>query len=143
MPYIKCQSCGNGYVQTLDIDICTKCIKLGNDKVKILAIKKYLEKHPEAKFKEVSQALGIRREIMDRFVKEGSLRLIENEEKLAIANQNKDEENEKDANRSKQRRNLIRQLADMDNYSKQRFSKEERSKLLIDLEKRRKNGEER
>ena len=80
---------------------------------------------------------------MDRFVKEGSLRLIENEEKLVIANQNKDEENEKDADRSKQRRNLIRQLSNMDNYSKQRFNKEERSKLLIDLEKRRKNGEER
>ena len=31
----------------------------------------------------------------------------------------------------------------MDNYSKQRFNKEERSKLLIDLEKRRKNGEKR
>ena len=41
------------------------------------------------------------------------------------------------------RQNLIKQLSNMDNYSKQRFNKEERSKLLIDLEKRRKNGEER
>ena len=84
MPYIKCQSCGNGSVQTLDIDICTKCIKLGNDKVKILAIKKYLEKYPEAKAQEVSQNLGISGKIIDRFIKEGSLILVQNGEKIRV-----------------------------------------------------------
>ena len=47
MPYTKCQLCGSGVVQALDINICTRCLKHGDDKVKILAIKKYLEKHPE------------------------------------------------------------------------------------------------
>ena len=140
MPYIICQSCGNGSMQTLDINICSRCIKLGNDKTKILAIKKYLEKHPEDKFQEVSQALGISREVMDRLLKEGSLMLVQDGEKICIKEQEKDKEEIK---REQKRQNLIKQLSNMDNYSKQRFNKEERSKLLIDLEKRRKNGEER
>ena len=140
MPYIICQSCGNGSMQTLDINICSRCIKLGNDKTKILAIKKYLEKHPEAKFQEVSQALGISREVMDRLLKEGSLMLVQDGEKICIKEQEKDKDEIK---REQKRQNLIKQLSNMDNYSKQRFNKEERSKLLIDLEKRRKNGEER
>lgn len=142
MPYIICQSCGNGSMQTLDINICSRCIKLGNDKTKILAIKKYLEKHPEAKFQEVSQALGISREVMDRLLKEGSLMLVQDGEKICIKEQEKDKDKE-EIKREQKRQNLIKQLSNMDNYSKQRFNKEERSKLLIDLEKRRKNGEER
>lgn len=133
MPYITCQSCGNSSVQTLDINICTRCIKLGNDKTKILAIKKYLEKYPETKLHEISQALGISREIIEKFIKEGSLMLSQNGEKITIADEKKDKENE---DKDQKRKNLLRQLSNMENYSKQRFNKEERSQLLVDLEKK-------
>ena len=132
MPYITCQLCGSGVVQSLYINICTRCIKTGNDQTKILAIKKYLQKHPKAKFQEVSRVLGIDRNIIDKFIKEGSLILIENNEETM------------DLNKSKEKRNnLIRQLSDMRNYSQQRFNKDERSQLLIDLEEKRKNERQR
>ena len=132
MPYITCQLCGSGVVQSLDINICTRCIKTGNDQTKILAIKKYLQKHPEAKFQEVSRVLGIDRNIIDKFIKEGSLILLENNEETMDLNKAKEK-----------RKNLIRQLSDMRNYSQQRFNKDERSQLLIDLEEKRKNERQR
>lgn len=134
MPYITCQLCGSGVVQSLDINICTRCIKTGNDQTKILAIKKYLQKHPKAKFQEVSRVLGIDRNIIDKFIKEGSLILLENNEETMNFNQSKEKE---------KRKNLIRQLSDMRNYSQQRFNKDERSQLLIDLEEKRKNERQR
>lgn len=140
MPYITCQLCGSGVVQSLDINICTRCIKIGSDKTKILAIKKYLEKHPKAKFQEVSRALGINQATMDRYIKEGSLMLIENGEETIDINQLQEQERE---DRKEKRRNLARQLSDMDNYSRQRFNEEERSQLLIDLEKKRDSGQQR
>ena len=132
MPYITCQLCGSGVVQSLDINICTRCIKTGNDQTKILAIKKYLQKHPEAKFQEVSRVLGIDRNIIDKFIKEGCLILLENNEETMDLNKAKEK-----------RKNLIRQLSDMRNYSQQRFNKDERSQLLIDLEEKRKNERQR
>ena len=140
MLYIICQSCGNGVVQTLDINICTRCIKLGSDRIKILAIKKYLEKYPEAKAQELSKNLGISGKIIDRFIKEGRLILVQNGEKICVKNQ---EKNKEDIKKEQKRQNLIKQLSNMDNYSKTKVDKEERSKLLIDLEKRKKDREER
>ena len=140
MAYIICQSCGNGVVQTLDINICTRCIKLGSDRIKVLAIKKYLEKYPEAKAQEVSQNLGISGKIIDRFIKEGSLILVQNGEKIRVKGQ---EKNKEDIKKEQKRQNLIKQLSNMNNYSKTKVDKEERSKLLIDLEKRKKDREER
>ena len=128
MPYIICQSCGNGSMQTLDINICSRCIKLGNDKTKILAIKKYLEKHPEAKFQEVSQALGISREVMDRLLKEGSLMLVQDGEKICIKEQEKDKDEIK---REQKIQNLIKQKSNKYKYTKQRLKKEERTIVIM------------
>ena len=59
MPYMTCKFCRHSGIQALDIDVCTKCLKIGNDSVKIYAIKKYLEKHPGTKLREISEKLKI------------------------------------------------------------------------------------
>lgn len=140
MPYITCELCRCGGVQSLDINICTRCIKFGNDKTKILAIKKYLEKHPEAKAKEISRALGIEREVIDRFIKEGTLMLVKNGDGAIAVNELQEKEIE-DA--KEKRRKLVRQLSDMEKYSRQRFNEEQRSQLLIDLDKKKNFGQQR
>lgn len=140
MPYIKCQLCGSGGVQSLNINICTRCIKLGGDNTKILAIKKYIEKYPDAKVKEVSKALGISQEVIDRFIKEGSLILIENDGETITA----EELQKKEIQDAKEKRKkLARELSDMKNYSKQRYSEERRSQLLIDLDEIKESGRQR
>ena len=76
MALIHCTFCKRSVVQLLDIDVCMNCLQLENDAIRIYAIKQYLEKNPDAKFKEVKEALNIDQQTMDRFLREGSIELV-------------------------------------------------------------------
>lgn len=60
MEFVTCCVCGNRVQQSNGIDICGLCIKTKGDRVKILAIKKYLEKHPNASALELVETLEIK-----------------------------------------------------------------------------------
>ena len=146
MPYISCSVCGRGSVQSLDIDLCTRCISLSDDKIKILAIKKYLEKYPDAKVDEVCRMLNITREKINQFVEQGSIRLIYDKDGIVVPFKDDKEDSEK----NKKRRMLISQLANMDRYSSSENNtrssinnKSEKSKLVTDLEKLKTDRDER
>lgn len=105
MPYVRCTFCGKSGIQSLDIDICSTCLKRDDDRVRVLAIKKYLELYPDAKMKDVSEALGIKMEIINRLIDEGSL-LLDYDEDGRVTN--KEQKKESAADR---RKRLINQLA--------------------------------
>ena len=105
MPYVKCTFCGKSGIQALDIDICSTCLKRDDDRIRVLAIKKYLELYPDAKMKDVSEALGIKMEIINRLIDEGSL-LISYDEDGRVTN--KEEKKESAADR---RKRLISELS--------------------------------
>ena len=91
MPYVTCTFCGKSGIQALDIGICSACLKRDDDRVRILAIKKYLELYPDAKMKEVSKDLNIKMEIINRLIEEGSLLLTYDEDERVTSNKPKKE----------------------------------------------------
>lgn len=144
MPYITCSICGRGSSQALDIDICARCLNLSNDKIKILAIKKYLEKNPDAKVDEVCRELNIKREKINQFIDEGSLRLIYDKDIIADSFKKVEE----DESKKTKRRMLISELANMSNYKSSggktqinRNCHSGGSKLVQDLEKLKRDRE--
>lgn len=91
MPYITCAICGKGGIQSLEIDICTACLKRKDDRITILAIKKYLDLYPDAKMAEISEELGIKMETINRFIDEGSIQVIYDDDGIAkIVNDRKE-----------------------------------------------------
>ena len=92
MPYVTCIFCGKGGIQALDIGICSECLKRNDDRIRILAIKNYLELFPDAKLSEISNNLGIKMDILNRLIDEGSLQIIYDENgERKILNKSKDE----------------------------------------------------
>ena len=137
MPVITCMICGSTAAQSLDINICTKCIRMGNDGTKILAIEKYLEKYPNATINDLTQFLHIDRIDVDRFIKQGSIKLIPDESKICIL-QNADD---KYKNRDKRREQFIKQIADFPSNSPNTNqiykNNDTESQLVKDLEEKR------
>lgn len=136
MPVITCMLCGSIAAQNLDINICTKCIRMGNEGTKILAIKKYLEKHPNATVDDISNSLYMDRTDVDKFIKQGSISLIPDENKISILQNT----NDKDKNRDKKREQFIKQIADFSSNSSSvnsNYIANNKSKLVRDLERKR------
>ena len=131
MPYMKCKFCKHEGIQALDIDVCPNCLKYKGDSVKIYAIKKYLEKHPGTKLREISEKLKIDMKTLDKYVDEGSIQLVG-----AV------ELDEKERDRQRKVQNLRQQLSDMENYDKStKVSNPYRnrygnSQLVIDLQEK-------
>lgn len=137
MPYVTCNFCGHAGIQELDIDVCMNCItrgNAGNDAILIYAIKKYLEKHPGVKVREVKKDLRIEQKTMDRLLKEGSLQLVNGTDLESLEPIKPDTPDD----RKRQKiQNLRSQLANPNSYGGY-YGK---SKLVEDLEKRR-NGQD-
>ena len=91
MEFITCSLCGNRVQQSNGIDICNLCVKTKNDRVKILAIKRYLEVHPNATAQEVIKDLAVTQRDIDRLIKDGSLKLIYSKEGMKVVNARKEE----------------------------------------------------
>ncbi len=131
MPYMKCRFCKHEGIQALDIDVCSNCLKYKGDSVKIYAIKKYLEKHPGTKLREISEKLKIDMKTLDKYVEEGSIQLVG-----AV------ELDEKEKNRQRKVENLRQQLSNMENYDTSTKantpyrSRYGNSQLVLDLQKR-------
>lgn len=132
MPVITCMICGSIATQSLDIDICTKCIKIGNDKTKILAIKKYLEKYPDVNIKDISKYLYISRSDLDRFIEEGSIDLIQDGNKICIS-QNTDD---RDKRRELFKKQITTFYPNSSNVNQNRRNINLRSQLVKDLEQK-------
>ena len=134
MPCIQCDFCKKTSVQSLEIDVCTRCLQLGNDAIKIYAIKKYLELNPDAKYTEVLKALNINKETLDRFIQEKSVELI-----------NPPSVNKRHEEGHKKVQNLRKQLSYTPNYSRPSGNIERnygRSQLVIDLDEKKNQFEE-
>lgn len=130
MPYIKCAICGKGGIQSLEIDICTTCIKRNDDRITILAIKKYLELYPDASMHEISENLGIKMDTIDRLIDEGSIQVIYDDNGIRkIANERKENP------REEKRKKFIQEMSEY--RSAQKIDKKvptiEKSKLVKDL----------
>lgn len=134
MPYVTCSLCGNSGIQKIDIDICYRCIVTKGDGVKILAIKKYLEKYPGSTIIDLVKNLGIRQKDVDRFVEDGSLKLIYDSNGIIIT-----DEKPKEIEKSKEHRKNISELQKLYNTAKKR--EDEKSKLVSDLEEKRRERE--
>ena len=130
MPYITCAICGKGGIQSLEIDICTTCIKRNDDRIIILAIKKYLDLYPDAKMKEVSKVLGIKMETIDRLIDEGSIQVIYDDNGIKkIVNERKEN------SRENKRKKFIKEMSEY--REKQNINKKTpgigKSQLVKDL----------
>lgn len=132
MPYVTCTFCGKSGIQSLDIGICATCLKRDDDRVRVLAIKKYLELYPDAKMKDVSEALGIKMEIINRLIEEGSLLLSYDEDGRVT---NKEPKKETAAQR---RQRLISQLSSTTVQGNSNLNNGN-SRLVNDLNKLRSN----
>ena len=139
MPVITCTICRNTSSQRLDINVCTRCIRFGGDDAKLLAIRMYIEKYPNAKYSEVGKALGISYDDMNRFIERGSLRLIQDPQGELIISKHKDEKKEQNEGKRK----IISQLASEYNKASQnqRRDRYDKSRLVEDLEKLRNSRE--
>ena len=137
MACIQCNFCGRTTIQSLDIDVCTMCIKRGNDAIKIYAIKKYLEKNPDARIREIREALEIDQETLDRFLKDGSIELVTNVDTEKMRRIERLENFRKQVNASgiygNKQNNTYNSTNRNTNYYNQR------SQLLYDLERKREN----
>ncbi len=107
-------------------------ISLNTDTLKILAIREYTIKYPSAKVFEVQQNLCIPGEDLDRYIEEGSLQLIYEEDGVKVAKTPEKKEN-------KRKQQTISQLAEIYNTNNKRGPREfynGKSKLVEDLKKR-------
>ena len=138
MEFVTCCVCGNRVQQSNGIDICGLCIKTKGDRVKILAIKKYLEKHPNASALELVETLEIKPREIDKFIKEGGLRAyksVDGSKMLKVP-----EKNKKVLTKEEQRKETLSRLANVYNNKPQinleprrHEPTEKESKLVADL----------
>lgn len=137
MEFITCSLCGNRVQQSNGIDICGVCVKSKGDRIKILAIKKYLELNPKATVQEVIRDLMVTQRDIDRFVRDGSLKLVYSKEGNKVVNAKIENENRKKESEREQKKNTLSDLAKLYKNA-DRTENEERgnSKLIRDLNKR-------
>lgn len=140
MEFITCSLCGNRVQQSNGIDICGMCVKSKGDRVKILAIKRYLEIHPNANAQQVIKDLAVTQRDIDRLVRDGSLRLVYSKEGNKVVNAKTENENRKKESEKEQKKNTLSDLAKLYNkYSnddRENSKEKDNSKLLTDLSKR-------
>lgn len=141
MEFITCSLCGNRVQQSNGIDICNLCVKTKNDRVKILAIKRYLEVHPNATAQEVMKDLAVTQRDIDRLIKDGSLKLIYSKEGMKVVNTRKEEKEITGVTEEDKRKENLTKLASLfkpyaneDRGIEKKNS--EKSRLLRDLNKR-------
>lgn len=97
MEFVTCCLCGNRVQQSNGIDVCGLCVQTKGDRVKILAIKKYLDINPNATVQEVIKKLNIKQSDIDRLVKEESLKLIYSKDGMKVINAKKEEKEYKNS----------------------------------------------
>lgn len=141
MEFITCSLCGNRVQQSNGIDICGVCVKTKGDRVKILAIKRYLDINPKATVQDVLRDLNVRQSDIDRLVKEGSLRLIYSKDGMKVVDAKKEEKEFRNSSEEDRKKQVISELAQIYNpyVGKDRNvkgTKQMQSKLVYDLNKR-------
>lgn len=146
MEFVTCCICGNRVQQSNGIDICGVCVKTQGDRIKILAIKKYLDIYPEATVQDVLKNLAVRQSDIDRYVKEGSVRLIYSKEGMKVVNAKKEEKEFKNSSEEDRKKQVISELAKAYNpyVGKDRNikgTKKLQSKLVYDLDRRFNNNQ--
>lgn len=138
MEFVTCCMCGNRVQKSNGINICGLCINTKGDRVKILAIKKYLEKYPDASALDLVENLEIRPRDIDKFIKEGGLKAYKSIDGSKILRVQ--EKTEKVLTKDEQRKATLTELAKVYNNKPQiNIEKrkhapiEQESKLVADL----------